>query len=142
MLIWLLVISSAMLSVSCGKQPQAGNTPEPTPESAAAPPIPWKTIEPPTQIGPSQGPQNPQQPSVVRTFSGTGVVRLVNRKEGWLEIDHEAIEGLMPAMQMEWSVKDRAMLKSVRAGDKVNFTIEDNNGSEVIIELKKAPPAR
>jgi Cu/Ag efflux protein CusF len=31
------------------------------------------------------------------------------------------------------------MLKRVRVGDKVNFTVEDNNGSEVITELKKAP---
>jgi Cu/Ag efflux protein CusF len=38
---------------------------------------------------------------------------------------------------MEWSVKDRAMLKRVRVGDKVNFTIEDDNGSEVITGLKK-----
>jgi Cu/Ag efflux protein CusF len=43
---------------------------------------------------------------------------------------------------MEWSVKDRAMLKSVRVGDRVDFTVEDDNGSEVVTELKKKPAAR
>ncbi len=58
-----------------------------------------------------------------------------------MEIDHEEIKDFMPAMQMEWSVRDRSMLKSVRVGDKVNFTVEDDNGNEVITELKKAPAA-
>lgn len=131
----------AALFVSCRQQPQAGKASEPTPqaEKTAEPPIPWKTIEPPSQVGPAEGQSKEQQPTVVRSYSGTGVVRLVNLKEGWVEIDHEEIKGLMPAMQMEWSVKDRAMLNSILAGDKVNFVVEDNNGSEVITELKKAP---
>ena len=48
----------------------------------------------------------------------------------------------MPAMKMIWSVKDRAMLKSIRVGDKVNFKVEDNNGSELITEFTKAPADR
>lgn len=47
----------------------------------------------------------------------------------------------MGAMQMEWSVKDRSMLKSVSVGDKVNFTLEDDNGNEVVTEIKKVPAA-
>jgi Cu(I)/Ag(I) efflux system protein CusF len=128
------------LSVSCGQQPQAENAAEATPQAAAASvsPIPWATIEPPAQVPDTTSTPNAQQPSI-KSYSGTGVVRLINLKEGWLEIDHEEIKGFMAAMQMEWSVKDRAMLKRVRVGDKVNFTVEDNNGSEVITELKKAP---
>ena len=41
-------------------------------------------------------------------------------------------------MQMEWSVTDREMLKSVQVGDEVNFVVEDYNGTQVITELKKA----
>jgi Cu/Ag efflux protein CusF len=135
---------AAALSVSCGQQPQAGNASTPTPQAAnaSASPIPWGTIEPPAQVPAPESTTKAQQPSAVRAYSGTGVVRLINLKEGWLEIDHEEIKGFMPAMQMEWSVKDKAMLKRVRVGDKVNFTVEDNNGSEVITELKKAPDAR
>jgi Cu/Ag efflux protein CusF len=139
----LLIMLTAMLCVSCGQQPQAGQKAEPTPQTVQTtePPVPWQTIEPPSQVGVAQS-KTKQPAAVVQTFSGTGVVRLINLKEGWLEIDHEEIKGLMPAMQMEWSVKDRAMLKSVRVGDQVDFTIEDNNGTEVITSLHKKPPTR
>jgi Cu/Ag efflux protein CusF len=134
----------AALSVSCGQQPQADNAATPTPQAvaASASPIPWGTIEPPAQVPAPADTQKAQRPSAVKSYSGTGVVRLINLREGWLEIDHEEIKDFMPAMQMEWSVKDRSMLKQVRVGDKVNFTVEDDNGSEVITELKKVPDAR
>ncbi|HEX7957146.1 MAG TPA: copper-binding protein [Pyrinomonadaceae bacterium] len=137
-------MSAAALAASCGGQTQNGRAAEPTPQAAAvASPIPWKTIEPPTQVGVAAGtPQAQRTRAAVGTYSGVGVVRLINIAEGWVEIDHEEIEGLMPAMQMEWSVKDRAMLKSVRVGDRVNFKVQDDNGTEVVIELKKASPAR
>jgi Cu/Ag efflux protein CusF len=130
----------AALSVSCGQQPRAENASVPTPQAAdaSASPIPWATIEPPAQVPAAAGTSNAQQPAV-KSYSGTGLVRLINLKEGWLEIDHEEIKDFMPAMQMEWLVKDKAMLKRVRVGDKVNFTLEDNNGSEVITEIKKVP---
>jgi Cu/Ag efflux protein CusF len=140
----LFVTLAAALSVSCGgREPQTGKAATPTPQAgAAASPIPWKTIEPPTQVAaPSGTPQAQQTPAPVKSYSGVGVVRLINLKEGWLEIDHEEIKGFMAAMQMEWSVKDRSLLKSVKVGDKVNFTVEDNNGTEFITELKKAHAA-
>jgi Cu/Ag efflux protein CusF len=77
----------------------------------------------------------------VRTFRGTGVIRAVYLKDGWFEIDHEDIEGYMPAMRMQWTVRDKATLKSVSVGDRVEFTLEDDNGSEVVTGLKKAPAA-
>jgi Cu(I)/Ag(I) efflux system protein CusF len=134
----------AALSVSCGQQPRAENAAEPTPQAvaASASPIPWKTIEPPAQFPTPAGTPKAQQRSAVKSYSGTGLVRLIDLKGGWLEIDHEEIPGFMAAMQMEWSVRDKSMLKRVRVGDKVNFTVEDNNGSEVITELKRAPDAR
>jgi Cu/Ag efflux protein CusF len=135
----LVISAAAALSVSCGHRPGAENAPTPTPQAAvaSASPIPWGTIEPPAQVPTPAGTTNASQPVAVKSYSGTGVVRLINLKEGWLEIDHEEIKGFMSAMQMEWSVKDKSMLKRVRVGDKVNFTVEDNNGSEVITELRK-----
>jgi Cu/Ag efflux protein CusF len=139
-LAWLILL--ATLSVSCAQRPPAGAAAEPTPQAAtpSASPIPWATIQPPAQVGiPAGTPSQTQPRSPVRTFKGVGVIRSINLKEGWFEIDHEEIAGFMSAMQMQWSVKNRAMLKSVNVGDKVNFTVEDDNGSEVITELKKTP---
>jgi Cu/Ag efflux protein CusF len=124
------------LSASCARREQERAKAEPTPQSGASP-IPWGTIEPPRQVGVASGTPQPRLP--VRTFRGKGTVRLINLEEGWVEIDHEEIENFMPAMQMEWSVKDRSMLKSVSVGDRVDFTLEDDNGSEVVTELKRAP---
>jgi Cu/Ag efflux protein CusF len=133
------LVLTTMLPASCAQRTQERAAAGPTPQAAAspAPPVPWGTIEPPAQVGLPAG--TPQQRLPVRTFKGRGVVRLINLGEGWLEIDHEDIEGLMPAMQMEWSVRDRTQLQSVSVGDKVDFTLEDDNGSEVVTELKKSP---
>jgi Cu/Ag efflux protein CusF len=62
---------------------------------------------------------------------------IINRREGWVEINHEAIEGLMPAMQMEWSVKDRSLLRNVRVGDKVEFVVVETGKGEIIAEMKR-----
>jgi Cu/Ag efflux protein CusF len=134
----LFVALALALCASCGR------TAEPAAQQAgtAASPIPWKTIEPPAQVGAAgQQPNAQRTPIAVTRHSGVGVIRSINLKEGWFEIDHEEIEGFMAAMQMQWSVRDRAMLKSVRVGDKVTFTVEDDNGTEFITELKKAPAA-
>ncbi len=135
----LLFVSMATLSASCGQRPKEVAT-GPTPQAVASPaaPIPWGTIQPPAQVGAPTG-ATPQPRLPVRTFRGKGIVRLINLEEGWFEIDHEDIEGLMPAMQMEWHVRDKSILKAVSVGDKVDFTLEDDNGNEVVTELKKSP---
>ncbi len=143
--VWLLAALAAALCVACGggkpeaAPPAASTTPQ---AGAAASPIPWGTIEPPAQVGLPAGTSKPQERSPVTTHTGVGVVRSVNLREGWFEIDHEDIPNYMPAMRMQWTVRDRSLLKSVSAGDRVNFTLEDDNGSEVITGLKKAPAAR
>jgi Cu/Ag efflux protein CusF len=136
---WPAFVLVAALSASCARRPQAGASAGPSPQAAApaASPIPWATIQPPAQVSTTSG--TPQSRLPVRTFPGKGVIRLINIEEGWVEIDHEDIVGLMPAMQMEWSVRDKSLLKSVSVGDRVDFTLEDDNGNEVVTELKKTP---
>ncbi|MFZ1702616.1 MAG: copper-binding protein [Pyrinomonadaceae bacterium] len=70
-------------------------------------------------------------------YSGKGVVTKINNDLGSVELDHEAIEGLMPAMKMEFSVKDKAMLKPIAVGDAVIFTIEHKDDKETIIAIGK-----
>lgn len=138
---WPAVVLLATLVTSCAQKPQTGATTEPTPQAAASPaaPVPWGTIEPPKQVSvPAGTPTAPKPRSPVRTFHGTGAVRSVNLAEGWFEIDHEEIDGYMPAMKMQWKVRDSSMLKPLSVGDKVDFTLEEDNGSELVTELKKA----
>jgi len=119
--IGLLLISPAVLSVSCRQQPQA--------EKATAP-------SPPPVVKTSNPLEMPS-PVVGKPYPGIGVITIINIKEGWVEINHEAIEGLMPAMQMEWWVKDRALLQNVQVGDKVEFVVVETGKGEFITAMKK-----
>jgi Cu/Ag efflux protein CusF len=56
-------------------------------------------------------------------FHGVGFVTAV-APTGSLTINHEAIDGLMPAMEMMFSVKPRALAKGLRPGDKIAFDVE------------------
>lgn len=73
----------------------------------------------------------------VRVFEGKGVVTQIEVEAGWLEIDHEEIKGLMPAMRMQFNYSDRAALKKLKVGDKVGFVLEDKGGAERLVSLKK-----
>jgi Cu/Ag efflux protein CusF len=51
-----------------------------------------------------------------------GQVKKVDRKAGTITIRHGRIANLdMPPMTMEFQVKDKAMLRQVKAGDKISF---------------------
>ena len=76
--------------------------------------------------------------SKIKTFDGTGAVTKINLEIGSVELDHEEIKGLMPAMQMEFYVSDKKMLEKLKVGDKVDFILEDNAGAEQIINIKKS----
>jgi Cu/Ag efflux protein CusF len=116
----ILFAGLSTLSISCRSQPPAETIASPSaqPTIAPSPPYPLAVVGKP--------------------YPGRGVVTLINLKEGWIEINHEPIAELMPAMQMEWSVKDPALLRQVKVGDTVEFVVVENGKGELITELKKA----
>ncbi|OLE53020.1 MAG: hypothetical protein AUG51_15305 [Acidobacteria bacterium 13_1_20CM_3_53_8] len=71
------------------------------------------------------------------THRGVGVVVRVEPQKKIIELNHEEIPNYMPAMQMEYHVRDATQLESLKAGDKVEFTLEENNGVEMITAIKK-----
>ncbi|MEP6903811.1 MAG: copper-binding protein [Actinomycetota bacterium] len=70
-------------------------------------------------------------------YAGKGVVTKINNEIGSVELNHEDIKDLMPAMQMEFYVKDKALLKGLAVGDKVDFVIEYKHPTEIISGIKK-----
>jgi len=74
-----------------------------------------------------------QQNEPAKLFHGNGVVTAVEG-EGALTINHEPIEGLMPAMEMTFKVNPSSLAKGVRPGDKIQFGVEGK--TYVIRELK------
>ena len=77
-----------------------------------------------------------------KPYPGTGIVKILNRKEGWVEIEHEEIKDLMPAMTMEFWVRNPSLMTQVRVGDKVDFVVVEDRKGQYLTELKKVAPGR
>jgi Cu/Ag efflux protein CusF len=77
-------------------------------------------------------------PTIGKAYRGSGVVRIINIKEGWIEIDHKEIPGLMPAMEMEYWVREKSLFNGVRVGDEVDFAVVETGKGEYLSELTKA----
>ena len=70
------------------------------------------------------------------TVSGT--VEKVDTAQGKITIDHGPIKNLdMEAMTMVFRAQDPALLKGVKAGDKVQFTADRVNGQISVTSIKK-----
>ena len=67
-----------------------------------------------------------------------GQVRKVDLEQGKITIRHEEIKNLeMPPMTMIFNVKNKALLKSVKAGDFVMFVATSQGGKLYVVEIKK-----
>ena len=75
--------------------------------------------------------------SKAKTYKSKGVVTKINLELVSVELNHEKIEDIMPAMIMEFYVKEKSELEVLKVGDKVEFVLEDNQGQEKIVSIKK-----
>ncbi|MFT3743947.1 MAG: copper-binding protein [Pyrinomonadaceae bacterium] len=85
----------------------------------------------------SQQPGTNPAPPADGEYFGKGIVTKIDNALGSVELDHEAVPGLMPAMRMEFFVADKAMLGGLALDDKVDFTILYKGGTETITKLNK-----
>ena len=128
-LLFAISISGLLLSAACGGA-ATSNTPVPTPgPSKPMDGVPSRAVDStlPTPNIPKDG-----------DYAARGKVTRINVKNGSIELDHEDIPGVMPAMKMEFNVKDKAMLSGVAVGDAVEFVLEYKHPAETIISIKKA----
>lgn len=70
-------------------------------------------------------------------YKGEGVVKALNTKAPSIEINHGDINGLMPAMQMEFPVTDANLLKGLAVNDRIDFTIENAPDGMKVVAIKK-----
>lgn len=122
-----ILLSLCVLFASCQKR-QSATTNQPV-----APTPTVATNSPAPQVSPAEA----------HDYFGTGIVTKVVRQNPYdkslasVELNHGEIVGLMPAMRMEFYVKDVSLLNGLKVGDLVDFTIEENGGTEIITEIKK-----
>ena len=69
-----------------------------------------------------------------------GVVRKVDAAANKITIKHGPMKkfDMDDGMTMVYAVKDPAMLKSVKAGDKIKFDAEHENGQYIVTKIEKA----
>lgn len=123
----IILMAAALATCSCHQSNPATNNPAPRADKAPA--------------GPNR-PAGFPPPVMNKPYPATGVVVQINRQEGWIEINHDEIKDLMPAMQMEFWVKNTSLLDQVKAGDHVDFTVVETESGEYLTELKKIQQPR
>ncbi len=69
-----------------------------------------------------------------QTFHGTGTVIAALARVNRLIVDHPAITGFMPAMEMSYPVNPPKLLEGLKSGDRIEFTIDA--ASSTITEVK------
>src|ERR1044072_8410839 len=94
---------------------------------------------PPTNKQSAPTPTGPAAAVQTNSYHGEGVVKKIftNPKAPAIEIDHGDIDGLMPAMQMEFPVTDPKLLNGIAVNDQIDFTIEAAAGILKVSEIKK-----
>ena len=96
---------------------------------------------PPTnkQSAGTPAPSGPAAAVQTNTYHGVGVVKHIytNPKAPAIEIDHGDIDGLMPAMQMEFPVTDPNLLNGIAVNDRIDFTIDAAAGQMKVSAIKK-----
>jgi Cu/Ag efflux protein CusF len=66
-----------------------------------------------------------------------GEIRKIDKPAGRLTIRHGEIKPMnMPAMTMMFPVKDKALLDTVKEGDKVVFTLASEGGNMVVTAIE------
>ena len=75
--------------------------------------------------------------AVLVTYRVVGDVRKTDPEKIIATIKHEDIKGYMDGMTMDYTVRDRELLASFAAGDRIEFWLETGGERPVIVEVKK-----
>ena len=130
MKIKLVFIAAAVsiAAISCGSGQAVNNSAPKAGTAITSSPSP---VMSPTPVPTSTVPKNGD-------YDSKGVVTKINLEGGSVELNHEEIKGVMPAMQMEFFVSDKKMLAPLKVGDKVDFVLRYKDYTETIVNIRKA----
>jgi len=80
---------------------------------------------------------SPGAPAAASADMTAAEVRKVDKAGGKLTLKHEAIKNLdMPGMTMVFQVKDKTVLDTLKAGDKVKFKAISDAGKYTVTEIQ------
>lgn len=72
------------------------------------------------------GPPVSEPDTASRLHEGRGVVISVDSRKARLVVDHEEMPGFMAAMVMNYLVNPPSLLQGLRPGEKIRFTIDED----------------
>lgn len=72
-----------------------------------------------------------------KVYDIKGKVVAVQVEEKKITLDHDAIPGVMKAMEMSFDVHDAKVVENLKAGDDVEGRLKMASGKYIIIELRK-----
>jgi len=80
-----------------------------------------------------------EKPTNAAADLSDGEVRKIDKENGKITLKHGELKNLgMPGMSMVFQVKDKALLDTVKAGDKVKFNAVNENGKFVVTDIQPA----
>ncbi|HET6912376.1 MAG TPA: copper-binding protein [Rhodanobacteraceae bacterium] len=75
-------------------------------------------------------------PCANQTAQGTGVIEAIDTTKGTITIKHQAIASIhWPAMTMTFKADPPDLLKDVKVGEKVNFTLHPNGANSSVTAI-------
>ena len=109
-----LVLPIAILGAACSP---------PAPEPAA-------TSDMAAMEAPAETPSGP--------ITSMGTVTAIDAAAGTVSLDHEAIAAInWPAMSMQFTTEDPAILQGIAVGDRVSFELKNASETQVITAIAK-----
>ena len=115
-----------------------------TPKSGAAKASGTSSAQAPAvtaAVAPAQASMSSSTPAANSDALSDGEVRKIDASSGKITIKHGPLQNLdMPAMTMVFKVKSADMLKTVKAGDKVKFRVENLKGAYTVTRMERAAP--
>lgn len=70
------------------------------------------------------------------TASASGIVKKVDSANGMVTLQHGPIPAIQwPAMTMGFKVADPALLKEIKEGEAVDFSLKPENGNQVVVAI-------
>ena len=82
-------------------------------------------------------PVGPAAAVQTKSYQAVGRVTGLDPKMPAIEINHEDIPGLMPAMQMDFHLAKRELLDGLKVGDRIEFTVENGVGGMKVTAVRK-----
>ena len=92
-----------------------------------------------SKMGSMQGMDMSAKPaaSVQKTHDAKGSIKKINAKTGYVMISHGPVNSLSwPPMTMSFKVKDKAMLKKLSVGKKIDFGFVQEGDDYVVTTLR------